>query len=103
DVFIETEAGRLLEVADHVAKFPQVSYLACATGDTDVIVSIRARELKELYEFIIEKLGKIPGVRHTQTYLLPVKIKDNDTWLPPNVLDNGEDNDSSEPHPAKAG
>lgn len=103
DVFIETEAGRLLDVAEQVSKLPQVSYLACATGDTDVIVSLRARELKELFDFIIEKIGKIPGVRHTQTYLLPVKIKDNASWLPPDVLDNGEGNDSSETHPKKAG
>lgn len=100
DVFIETEAGRLLEVAEQVSKLPQVSYLACATGDTDVIMSLRARNIEELYDFIIEKLGNIPGVRRTQTYLLPLKIKDNATWLPPNVLGNSEDNDSNQPHPA---
>ena len=92
DVFIETEPGRLLEVAERVAEFPQISYVACATGDTDVIISVRARNIKELYNFVIEVLGKIPGVRHTQTFLLPLKIKNIATWMPPDVLEDGEDN-----------
>jgi hypothetical protein len=42
-------------------------------------------------------LGKIPGVRRTQSYVLPLKIKDLDTWLPPNVLgpDDGSETDDS--------
>ena len=92
DVFIETEPGRLREVAERVAEFPEVSYVACATGDTDVIISVRARNIKELYNFVIEVLGKIPGVRRTQTFLLPLKIKNIATWMPPDVLEDGEDN-----------
>ena len=91
DVFIETEPGRVLEVAERVAEFPQISYAACATGDTDVIISVRARNIKELYNFVIEVLGRIPGVRHTQTFLLPLKIKNIATWMPPDVLEDGED------------
>ena len=92
DVFIETEPGQLREVAERVAEFPQISYVACATGDTDVIISVRARNIKELYNFVIEVLGKIPGVRQTQTFLLPLKIKNMATWMPPEILEYGEDN-----------
>jgi len=92
DVFIVTEPGQLREVAERVAEFPQVSYVACATGDTDVIISVRARNIEELYNFVIEALGKIPGVRQTQTFLLPLKIKNKATWIPPDVLEDGEDN-----------
>ena len=48
----------------------------------DVIISVRARSIEELFDFITEKLGKIPGVRHTQSYLMPLKIKSNATWMP---------------------
>jgi Lrp/AsnC family transcriptional regulator for asnA, asnC and gidA len=85
DVFIEVEPGRVREVAEGVAEFSQVSYVACATGDTDISISVRARSIEELFNFTTEKLGKIPGVRRTQSYLLPLKIKDLDTWLPPDV------------------
>ena len=98
DVFIEVEPGRVREVAEGVSVFPQVSYVACATGDSDVSISLRVRDIEELFNFITEKLGKIPGVRRTQSYLLPLKLKDLDTWLPPNVLDTNEKNDHKEPH-----
>jgi len=82
DVFIETEPGRLREVAKRLAEFPEISYVVCATGDTDIIISVRSRTIEELYSFITEVIGKIPGVRHTQSYLLPLILKDNMTWLP---------------------
>jgi Lrp/AsnC family transcriptional regulator for asnA, asnC and gidA len=90
DVFIETDPGRLREVAEKLAEYPQISYVVCATGDTDIIISLRARTIEELYSFIIEVVGKIPGVRQTQSYLLPLMMKDNMTWLPPDVLEGME-------------
>ena len=87
DVFVEVEPGRVREVAELAAEFPESSYVACATGECDVSISLRVRSIEELFEFVTENLGKIPGVRRTQSFLLPVKIKDLDTWLPPFVLD----------------
>jgi Lrp/AsnC family transcriptional regulator for asnA, asnC and gidA len=97
DVLIEVEPGCVRKVADTVARFPQVSYVACGTGETDVSVSLRVRSNEELFDFVTEQLGRIPGVRRTQTHLLPVKLKDIDTWLPPNVLDASEGDDSEGP------
>jgi Lrp/AsnC family transcriptional regulator for asnA, asnC and gidA len=94
DVYLEVEPGRVREVAELVARFPQATYVACATGDSDVSLSLRVRTIEELFTFVDEKLGNIPGVRRTQSYVLPLKIKDLDTWIPPNVLDSG---DGSEP------
>jgi len=96
DVFIEVEPGYVRDVAEHMADLPQVSYAACATGDTDVIISVRARNINELYDFVIETLSKIPGVRHTQTIPLPIKIKSVVRWMPPGVLEGGEGNSSQD-------
>ncbi len=60
DVFVEVEPGQVREVAEIAAKFPQVSYLACSTGESDVSISLRVRSIEELFEFVTEKLGKIP-------------------------------------------
>jgi Lrp/AsnC family transcriptional regulator for asnA, asnC and gidA len=91
DVFIEVEPGKVRNVAETLAEFPQISYVACATGDTDIIISVRARDIEELYNFVIEVLGQIPSVRHTETYPLPLNIKTIATWMPPNVLEDEED------------
>lgn len=96
DVYIEVEPGRVREVAKLVAEFPQVSYVACATGDVDVSISLRVRTIEELFDFVTEKLGKIPGVRRTQSYLLPFKIKDLDTWLPPHALEARDGHESED-------
>jgi len=96
DVFVEVEPGRVREVAEQAAKFPQISYVACATGESDVSISLRVRNINELFDFITEELGKIPGVRRTQSYLLPLKLKDLDTWLPPNVYQTGSSTETKD-------
>ena len=93
DVFIDVEPGRVREVAEQVAELPQVSYVACAGGESDVSISLRVRSTKELFDFVNEMIGKIPGVRRTQSYILPLKIKDFDSWFPPNVLDSFDNDD----------
>jgi Lrp/AsnC family transcriptional regulator for asnA, asnC and gidA len=93
DVFIDVEPGRVREVAHKVAEFPEVTYAACAAGESDVSISIRVRTIEELFNFINENIGKIPGVRRTQSYILPLKIKDFDTWLPPEVYNNRDNSD----------
>lgn len=88
DIYLEVEPGRVREIAELVAEFPQATYVACATGNSDVSISLRVRTIEELFHFVDQKLGKIPGVRRTHSYILPLKLKDLDTWLPPNVLDS---------------
>ena len=86
DVFLEVEPGRVRAVADIVASFPEVSYVACATGESDVSISVRVRNNEELFNFVTDQLSEIPGVRRTQTHLLPVMLKDIDSWLPTELI-----------------
>jgi len=94
DVFIEVVPGHMREVVEHLAGLPQISYAACATGDTDVIISIRARSINELYDFVVETIGRIPGVRHTKTIPLPLKIKSIVRWMPPDEIADGKSSSS---------
>lgn len=92
DVYIEVEPGLVREVASQVANLPEISYVACATGNVDVSISVRAQTIRELFDFVEFQLGKIPGVRRTQTHILPIKIKDLDTWLPPKAMKSFDNN-----------
>ncbi len=98
DVFIEVEPGNVRFVAEQLADLPLISYVACATGDTDIIISVRARDLKELYTFVIEVVGKISGVQQTKTHLLPLNIKNIATWMPPCILEDDEGKQSIDSH-----
>jgi hypothetical protein len=57
---------------------------------------VRARNISELYNFVIETIGKIPGVRHTRTFPLPLKLKNMATWMPPDVLEDWKHNTSKD-------
>jgi Lrp/AsnC family transcriptional regulator for asnA, asnC and gidA len=86
DVFIKTQPGLLREAAKNIAELSKVSYVVCATGNTDIIISVRAKNIEELYDFVTEKIDKTHGVIQTRTYLLPLVLKDNISWLPPDVV-----------------
>ncbi len=67
DVFVEVESGFIMEVARKLAEFDCVSYVACSIGETDVSVQLVARNNEEVYSFVTEVIGRIPGVRKTTT------------------------------------
>lgn len=83
DVMIEVEPGHVQEVAESLRPYDCVSYIACSTGDRDVSIQVVARDNAELYRFVVEVVGKVPGVRRTTTYLVPVILKDVYEWRIP--------------------
>lgn len=91
DVWLEVEPGRIREVAGRMAQFECVSYVACSTGDRDVSIQVVARDNAELYRFVAEVIGKVPGVRKTTTLLVPEILKDVYEWRIPRACINGED------------
>lgn len=83
DVFIEVESGQVLEIARKIAAYENVSYVACSTGESDISIQIITKNNRELYEFVTEVLGKLPGVRKTTTSMVPFIVKDMDQWRIP--------------------
>ena len=68
-VLIHVEADRIPEVAEAIAALEGVSEVYSVTGDVDLVVMVRVREHEELADVIADRLGKVPGVRSTKTYL----------------------------------
>jgi Lrp/AsnC family transcriptional regulator for asnA, asnC and gidA len=87
DVLLEVEADSILEVAHKMAAFENVSYVACSIGETDVSVQVLGRDTNEVYRFVTEVIGKVPGVRKTTISIVPLVIKDVFQWrIPAAVL-----------------
>ncbi|OGO59627.1 MAG: hypothetical protein A2029_11095 [Chloroflexi bacterium RBG_19FT_COMBO_47_9] len=80
DVMLEVEADSLQDVAHRMALYECVSYVAYAIGDTDLSVQVIARDNNEVYRFVIEVIGKTPGVRKTSTMIVPQVLKDVYQW-----------------------
>ena len=86
DVFLEVESDKIAEVAEAVAQFDNVSYVACSIGETDVSVQVVAQDTAEVYRFVTEVIRKIPGVRKTTTSIVPLIVKDVYQWRVPASL-----------------
>jgi Lrp/AsnC family transcriptional regulator for asnA, asnC and gidA len=83
DVFLEVESSAILEVAKKVSEYDCVSYVACAIGESDISVQIVGHDTNEVYQFVTEVIGKIPGVRKTTTSIVPLILKDVYQWRIP--------------------
>jgi Lrp/AsnC family transcriptional regulator for asnA, asnC and gidA len=92
DVWLTCDSDAIQDVARQVAQFENVSYVACAIGETDVSVQIQARDTAEVYRFVTEVIGKVPGVRKTTTSIVPLVLKDIYQWrIPPLVVQDGHE------------
>jgi len=85
DVILEVAPGQLREVAERLAEFDNVSYVAGSVGDGDLSIQVYARDNQELLRFVDEVVGKVPGVTRTRTVMVPWKIKDVYQWNVPKV------------------
>jgi Lrp/AsnC family transcriptional regulator, regulator for asnA, asnC and gidA len=80
DVFIEVEPSLVIKIAQQIAVYEFVSYVGCSTGQTDISIQVFARNNNELFNFVTEEIGKIPGVRKTHISFVPIIIKDDHIW-----------------------
>ena len=91
DVWLEVEPSQIMEVAQRMATYDCVSYVACSTGEHDVSIQVVAHDNADLYNFVTGVLGRVPGVRRTTTLLVPVIVKDIYEWhIPQGCIVQGE-------------
>jgi Lrp/AsnC family transcriptional regulator, regulator for asnA, asnC and gidA len=89
DVWLEVDSDSIVEVAHKMAEFDNVSYVACSIGETDVSVQVQARDTAEVYHFVTEVIGKVPGVRKTTTSIVPLVVKDVYQWrIPAGIVED---------------
>lgn len=94
DVVLEVEAGKINEVAQALVEFEQVSYVAFSIGENDVSFQIVARDTQDVYRFVTEVVGQMPGVRKTATTIVPQVLKDVYQWkIPESAIQEIEDSE----------
>jgi Lrp/AsnC family transcriptional regulator for asnA, asnC and gidA len=83
---MEVESDKILDAARTLASFEQVSYVACAIGETDVSIQVVARDTSEIYHFVTDVVRKVDGVRKTTTSIVPIIVKDVYQWRIPEAV-----------------
>ncbi|ASJ06931.1 Lrp/AsnC family transcriptional regulator [Thermococcus pacificus] len=69
-IAVDVEPSRVKNAAEELSKLPEVDVLGIATGAHDILMQVTVRDLYELENFLIEKLGKVEGIRSTETSIL---------------------------------
>ena len=66
---LEVRMANLREIAENLAKKPNVCYLAFVTGRYDMVAFVMTRSPEELSYFIEKEISAIPGIRRTETFV----------------------------------
>jgi Lrp/AsnC family transcriptional regulator, regulator for asnA, asnC and gidA len=84
DVFsgLHVSPGQQGEVAQRLATFDPVRYVALTTGSYDVLFEAMFRDQDELLEFLTRTLPGIPGIVRSETWHSLKVVKRNYDWLP---------------------
>lgn len=83
DVFLEVESSVIIDVAKKASEYDCVSYVACSIGESDISIQVIGHDTNEVYQFVTNEIGKIPGVRKTTTSIVPLVLKDIYQWKIP--------------------
>jgi DNA-binding Lrp family transcriptional regulator len=65
------------KIAQRIAKFPEVSSLYLMSGGSEFLVNVNARTMREVADFVGEKLAPVEGVSQTTTMFILKKYKVN--------------------------
>jgi DNA-binding Lrp family transcriptional regulator len=67
------------DIKDALSRLEHVQHVAFVSGSFDLILLVRARDLAELRDVVLERLHGMPGIESTQTSFL----LDEAGWIPP--------------------
>ncbi len=75
DVFIDTEPGRVYEIANKLAVMDCTSYVGIATGDSDISMEVVGTNIVDVYKFVHNEIGHMPGVKKVSISIVPEILK----------------------------
>ena len=74
-VLVKVRAGQVEEVAEAVAQFHEVDFVAITTGDYDLDMTVTCRDQEHLLELINRKVHSVDGVQATKSTMILRVVK----------------------------
>lgn len=65
------------KIAERIGRFPEVSTLYLLSGESEFMLSVNAKTMREVADFVGQKLAPIDGVTSTRTMFILKKYKVN--------------------------
>lgn len=69
------------EIARQISKFPEVQEVHIITGDWDILIKLKAKDIETIGKFVIDKLRMVRGIEKTLTSIVFETVKET-TELP---------------------
>jgi Lrp/AsnC family transcriptional regulator for asnA, asnC and gidA len=79
-VAVRCDGERLIEIADEIASFPEVSYVVITAGTYDLLVETVCEDTEDLLRFLTERMRRVEGVRDTETFVYLRMVKQAFQW-----------------------
>ena len=57
-------------VAEHIAKFPEVQEVHIISGDWDLLIKVREKNVETVGKFVVDKLRTVEGIERTLTCMV---------------------------------
>ncbi|MDI6846976.1 MAG: Lrp/AsnC family transcriptional regulator [Candidatus Bathyarchaeia archaeon] len=57
-------------IAEHIAKFPEVQEVHIISGDWDILIKVKEKDVDAIGKFVIDKLRTVKGVEKTLTCMV---------------------------------
>jgi Lrp/AsnC family transcriptional regulator for asnA, asnC and gidA len=89
-VGLRVDLPKLQEIAETLREMNEVVFAAFLTGSFDIIAQIVVRSQDSLVEFL-QRIAGIPGVRSTETFVMPLIIKPVTSWVLPEMVEDQPD------------
>ncbi len=68
-------------IAERIYKYPEVNSVYLISGGYDLLVTLEGRSLKDISQFVSDKLSTLDSVLSTATHFILKKYKDHGTVL----------------------
>ncbi|NNL59073.1 MAG: Lrp/AsnC family transcriptional regulator [Nitrosopumilus sp.] len=69
------------EIHKTFMNIPEVVSISEVTGRFDIIIKVYAKNLEALHSIVIEKIGKVPGVQNSETFVELQKTDKDPVYL----------------------
>lgn len=77
-------------IAERIYKYPEVNSVYLISGGYDLLVSLEGKSLKEVSQFVSDKLSTLDAILSTATHFILKKYKDHGTILEKKYEDQRE-------------
>jgi len=64
------------KIAQEIARFPEVQEVHIVTGDWDILIKVREKDVNKIGKFVIDKLRMVEGIEKTLTCMVFETLKE---------------------------